>query len=77
MNKVSDKVAGENEVKWKRVEAERKGTPIERKRRILEFIDSLTPSDMKEIGADRKSKLTKMAEMHLQTPAIAIRLNAL
>ena len=77
MNKVPDQVAGENEVNWKRVTAERKSTPIERKKRILEFIDSLTPSDMKEIGADRKSKITKMAELHLRTPAISIRLNAL
>jgi hypothetical protein len=77
VNKVPDQVAGENEVNWKRVTAERKSTPIERKKRILEFIDSLTPSDMKEIGADRKSKITKMAELHLRTPAISIRLNAL
>lgn len=77
VNKVPDKVAGENEVNWKRVTAERKSTPIERKKRIFEFIDSLTPSDMKEIGADRKSKLTNMAELHLRTPAISIRLNAL
>jgi len=28
VNKVSNKAAGENEVNWKRIEAERKGTPI-------------------------------------------------